>query len=100
MSFHTLRGTAWSLPVVGSTGAKVLKDLGFHRVIVNGLLTEPTVTPVYVPPSAVTAYCLPLLSGAVSAVSVYVGDVKPVWLPPVTGDEGLNAMSITSSKEG
>lgn len=39
-----------------------------------------------VPPMAVTAYCLPAEVGATSAARVYVGDVKPVWAPPVMGD--------------
>lgn len=51
----------------------------------NGADTEWVITPVCVPPSAVTTHCLALMFGGVSAVIVYVGEVNPVWACPVMG---------------
>ncbi len=45
-------------------------------------------TPVWVPPIALTKNCFVYVSGALSAVMVYVGEVNPVWGAPVTGDVG------------
>jgi hypothetical protein len=59
---------------------------GRENEIVNGLLAPWTSTPVWVPPKAVTAYCFVYAFGGVSATWVYVGEVRPVWADPVTGD--------------
>lgn len=76
-------------PVVTFACGRTRKTAGRKNVILKGLLTVFTSTPVCVPPSAVTAYCRPLFEGATSAVSVYVGDVSPVTAAPVTGLDGL-----------
>lgn len=84
---YEFRGTERRTPVTGSTGDRARNTCGLDSVIVKGRVGDDEVsTPACVPPRAVTAYCLPALVGAVSVASVYVGDVRPVWAPPVTGE--------------
>jgi len=85
MIFHSELGTFPNAPVTGLIGDKVRKIAGLKKVIVKGLEIECEVTPVWVPPKAVTAHCFPKDVGAISTDIVYVGLVKPVWAPPVTG---------------
>lgn len=86
MTLYEFLGIEEITPVDGFGEPKVRKDLGFVTVMVKGTDTEETTTPACVPPNAETAFCLPFESGAVSATRVYVGLVKPVCAPPVTGE--------------
>lgn len=66
----------------------------------NGDDMELVETPVCVPPKAVTAHCLMLAAGDVSTVIVYVGEVNPVCVEPVTGDERDIAIGDNSRVNG
>jgi hypothetical protein len=87
MILYVFLGTEPRRPVTALTAGAPLRTGGLCSVIVNGRDgEEEESTPTCVPPMAETAYCFPLLVGAVSVARVYVGDVKPVWAPPVTGE--------------
>lgn len=93
--FHVFRGIDISRPVDGFTIERGLKVAGLVKETKKGLLREWTDESVCVPPNCDTTYCLPNDVGAISATKVNVGDVNPVTVAPVTGDEGAKLISDT-----
>jgi hypothetical protein len=89
------RGTAASRPVEGLTKESGLKVAGLVKLTKKGDDIECTETSVCVPPKAVTTYCFPRDEGAMSAAMVYVGDVRPVTVAPVTGVVGAKLIGIS-----
>lgn len=86
MSLLVFFGTFDTMPVADMRPeVKVLMTAGRNIVIVNGVAALLALTPAWVPPRAETANCFPFGEGAVSAVSVKVGEVKPVCAAPVSG---------------
>jgi hypothetical protein len=95
MILYEFLGTEPISPVAAFGEGNCRRTGGRLRVIVNGRLGEDDAsTPVCVPPMAETAYCFPVLLGAVSVAMVYVGDVKPVWAPPVMGEVRVKDMKV------
>jgi hypothetical protein len=70
ISLNELRGTSFINPVVGLGFPRKRKTFGLKNVRVKGEDIECVVTPVCVPPSAVTATCFPVISGAESVTCV------------------------------
>jgi hypothetical protein len=66
---------------------RILAILSRQKAIVNGSEAACVRTPSCVPPRPDTVHCFAFTSGAWSTETEYVGEVKPAWAEPVTGDE-------------
>jgi hypothetical protein len=87
MNLYVFIGILVITPVTGFGLPKTFREAGRVIFDVKGAATLWVVTPVCVPPRAVTATCFPgFWGGAVSVTTVYVGLVKPVCAAPVIGD--------------
>jgi hypothetical protein len=84
---YTFRGELPITPVTGFARGAGRTFWGLEKVTVKGLAAECASTVERpVPPAAVQAYCLEYALGGVSDTIVNDGDVKPVWVDPVTGE--------------
>jgi hypothetical protein len=100
-------GTEIGCPVELEVAGGPLGADGLSKVIVKGLPTIFTSTPVCVPPKVVTVHCLPRTpAGGVSAATVHVGFAEPETpVTPVTFDkeiamiEYLVVLGLSSPKE-